>query len=416
MKAEIISIGDEILIGQVVNTNASWLGEQLNLIGIHVHQITSISDNRQHILTALKEASDRAEIIFITGGLGPTKDDITKQTLCEYFNTKLVFNQEVFEDICELFRMRGFEVSERNRRQAEVPENAIPLKNIHGTAPGMWFEKKGRIFISLPGVPFEMKAIVAQQVTPRLQKRINGRIIIHKTVLTQGIGESWLAEKIAKWEDNLPDGFKLAYLPQPGLVRLRITAAGNDQDQLMTLLEKEVSMLEKIIPELIFGYDKDKLEAIVGDLLRERKATIATAESCSGGYISHLLTSIPGSSDYYIGSVVSYANRIKEMELNVEPADIESEGAVSKQVVIQMAEGIQKKFNTDYAIATSGIAGPDGGTKEKPVGTTWIAIASPEVTIAEKFLFGEDRGRNIRKTALQALNMLRKELIRGRNI
>lgn len=409
--AEIISIGDELLIGQVINTNASWISEQLNLAGIKVHQVTTISDTRTHILTALQEAENRADLILITGGLGPTKDDITKETLCEYFDTHLVFSEAVYNNIVSLFGKRGLTLSSPNRKQAEIPEACKPITNNHGSAAGMWFEKKEKIFISMPGVPFEMKPMVTEFIIPEIQKRTKIQAIVHKTVLTQGIGESWLAQKIEDWEDNLPENIKLAYLPQPGIVRLRLTATGEKKQELEDQIDGEIKKLLALIPKYFFGFDKQQLFEIVGELLRDRKQTLSTAESCTGGYIAHLITSVAGSSDYFKGSVVAYSNEIKQETLGVEEQSLIDYGAVSEQVVKQMAEGVRKKFRTDYAIATSGVAGPGGGTEEKPVGTTWIAIATPSKTLAFHYLFGEHRERNIRKTALTALNLLRKELL-----
>ena len=411
MKAEIISIGDEILIGQITNTNAAWLGEQMNLIGFSVVQMTTIPDDREHILKMLKASSERADLILITGGLGPTKDDITKESLCEYFDVPLKLNDNALADVQELFRKRGWELNELNKKQAELPENAIPLKNKNGTAPGMWFEQNGRIYVSMPGVPFEMKPMITGEVIPRLKEKLDTDTLYHKTVLTQGMGESWLSEKISDWEDNLPENIKLAYLPQPGIVRLRLSAVGDDKEKLEKQVDREIEKLKKLIPGLIFGYNDDKLEEIVGQLLRKKNASLSTAESCSGGYIAHLITSIPGSSDYYKGSVISYSNEVKEKELGVSAEDLKNQGAVSEEVVRQMSAGVQNKLHTDYAISTSGIAGPEGGTDEKPVGTIWIALATPDKVMAKKFQFGDHRGRNIRKTALEALNMLRKELL-----
>lgn len=413
MKAEIISIGDEILIGQVINTNASWIATELNSIGIEVYQITSVSDNSGHITHALTDASKRADIVLITGGLGPTKDDITTQTLCEYFNTKLVFNQRVYKDLEHLFSIRGYKVSKLNRKQAEVPESCTPLRNIHGTAPGMWFEKDAVIYVSMPGVPFEMKYIIKEEVIPRLKRKQKKQSIYHRTILTQGMGESWLSEKIAQWENELPENTKLAYLPQPGIVRLRLSMKGDDLENLKKIAEEQITKLKEIIPDLIFGYDDDTLEKVTGDLLKKNNLSLSTAESCTGGYIAHLITSVPGSSDYYQGSVVSYSNTIKENFLYVKKQILTDYGAVSEPVVIQMAKSVREQFKTEYSVATSGVAGPDGGSEEKPVGTTWIAIAGPRKLIARKFLFGEHRGRNIRKTALQALNMLRNEIIKN---
>lgn len=411
MNAEIISIGDELLVGQVVNTNATWISQHLNLIGINVYQITAISDNSEQIKSVLDSARVNSDIILITGGLGPTKDDITKQCLCEYFNTNLKFNPEVYEQIKEIFHIRGMKVTELNKMQAEIPVSCTPIKNTNGTAPGMWFEEKGKIFVSMPGVPFEMQPMMTDHVLPELKKRYSGDFIIHKTVLTQGIGESWLSEMIADWEDKLPKNIKLAYLPQPAIVRLRLSAKGSDKKELERQLESQIKLLHKTIPDLIYGYDDETLEEITGRLLRERGKTLSTAESCTGGYIAHLITSIPGSSDYYKGSVISYANEIKEAELNVKKQSMVEHGVVSEEVVVQMAKGILKKYNTDFSIATSGIAGPGGATKDKAVGTTWIAVASENKVVVKKFLFGENRERNIRKTAVTALNMLRKHII-----
>jgi len=411
MIAEIITIGDELLIGQVIDTNSAWIGENLNRIGIKVHQITSISDDREHILKTLKEAETRADIILITGGLGPTKDDITKTTLCEYFDTTLVFNQDAYKNIETIFLQRGYTVTELNRRQAEVPANCTPITNLNGTAPGMWFERNSKIFVSMPGVPFEMKKMMTDQILPKLSEKLSLGFIIHKTILTQGVGESFLAKTIEDWEDALPKNIKLAYLPQPGMVRLRLTAVGQDRSELEQIIEDQVQKLKEIIADFIFGFDDETMESVIGKLLKEHKNTVSTAESCTGGYIAHLITSVPGSSEYFMGSVVAYSNKIKQDELGVKSESLVSHGAVSETVVREMAEGIRKKFKTGFSIATSGIAGPDGGTDEKPVGTTWIAVATPEKTISQKFLFGEHRGRNIRKAALAGLNMLRTELL-----
>lgn len=409
MKAEIITIGDELLIGQVIDTNSAWMAEQLNLLGISVHQITSISDNREHILTTLQEASHRADIILITGGLGPTNDDITKETLSEYFDSPLVFNEEAYKQIEQLFALRGYPVTELNRLQAMLPDCCSALSNTGGTAPGMWFDKGNTIYVSMPGVPFEMKSIMSDEVLPRIA-RLSPVTIVHKTILTQGVGESFLAAKIAKWENKLPSTIKLAYLPQPGLVRLRLTATGTDSEKLKTELEMLTSELSGLIPAFIFGYDNDTLEELIGKQLRAHNLSLATAESCTGGYIAHLITGISGSSDYFKGSIVAYSNEIKEKLLGVKPITLMTNGAVSEATVREMAEGACKNLGTDCAIAISGIAGPLGGTDEKPVGTTWIAVNTPAGLIAEKFLLGEHRGRNIRKAALCALNMLRKEL------
>ncbi len=416
MQVEIITIGDEILIGQIVDTNSAFIGQLLNLNGIRVKQITSVSDDRLHILKALEEARGRADIIIITGGLGPTKDDITKKTLCEYFNTTMRFDEGAYQDVVNIFATFGKDVTPLNRLQAEVPAICEVIHNYNGTAPGMWFDVDGKVYISLPGVPYEMKALMKSQVIPKLKERFEFPSIYHKTVLTQGIGESTLSELISDWEDSLATvNIKLAYLPSPGMVRLRLSTTGKEGDLLFKNVEKKIEELKLIISENIYGYEifgeeKISLEQMVGKLLRDKKKTVSTAESCTGGYISHLLTKEAGSSDYYIGSVISYAYEIKETELGVPHDVIVKYGAVSKQVVEQMAKAIREKYKTDYSISASGIAGPSGGTEEKPVGTVWVALATPTKVISEKFLFGNNRERNIQKTADAALNMLKKEL------
>lgn len=416
IQAEVITIGDEILIGQIVDTNSAYIGTLLNLNGISIKQITSVSDNGQHIINALNEAQSRADIILITGGLGPTKDDITKKTLCEYFNTSMRFDEEVYQDVVAIFKSYNKEVTPINRLQAEVPETCTTIRNYNGTAPGMWFEHKQKVIVSMPGVPYEMKAMMQNQIVPMLKERFQLPAIVHKTVLTQGIGESYLSETIADWEDSLAThNIKLAYLPSPGMVKLRLSTKGDSAEKLNQIVDKKIEELKPLIAEFIYGYEAfgvptETLEQIVGKLLKQRKQTISTAESCTGGYISHLITKVPGSSHYYTGSVISYSYEIKQNELGV-PADVlDKHGAVSQPVVEQMAKSIREKYKTDFSIAASGIAGPDGGTADKPVGTVWVAIATPEKIISEKFLFGTNRERNIQKTANAALNMLRKEL------
>ncbi len=411
MLTEIITIGDELLIGQVVDTNSAWMAQRLNEIGIKVKQISSVSDDESHILKALYEASLRADIILITGGLGPTKDDITKKTLCKYFKTGLKFDEESFKIIESIFISRGRQVTPINRLQAEVPENCIVLHNYQGTAPGMWFEQNEKIYVSMPGVPSEMKGLMEKIVIPKIKERFPLVPIIHKTILTQGIGESYLSDLISSWEDNLPSHIKLAYLPAAGMVRLRITAKGVDEEALLKEVNAEALKLKALIGEYIYGYENDRLEGLIGRLLRDQKKTISTAESCTGGFIAHKITSIPGSSEYYIGSIVAYANEIKVNELDVDFHIFEKYGAVSEEVVKSMASNVRKKFKTDYSIACSGIAGPDGGTIDKPVGTVWIAVSNAEKTITRKLQLGTNRERVILETAQHALNVLRKMLI-----
>jgi len=417
MQAEIITIGDEILIGQIVDTNSAWMAQELNMAGISVKQITSVSDDREHILKALDEAKLRADIILITGGLGPTNDDITKKTMCEYFNCKLRFDKAVYEDVKILFESRGYEVTPVNRAQAEVPENCIAIRNKNGTAPGMWFEENNKIFVSMPGVPYEMKGMMTEYVIPQLKKKFKLPAIIHKTILTQGISESFLADLIKEWESSLKEkNIKLAYLPSPSMVKLRLSVSGNDKEKLNAEVDRKIEELKKIISPYIYGYEtygeeSETIEKIIGKLLTERNQTLSIAESCTGGYISHLVTKVPGCSIYFEGSFVSYSYGIKEAELNVKLETLQQFGAVSKEVVEQMAKGVRERFKTDYSVAASGIAGPSGGTPEKPVGTIWIAVASKNKIIAEKFQFGNNRERNIHRSAITALNMLRKEIL-----
>ena len=419
MLAEIITIGDELLIGQVVDTNSAWIGQQLSLAGIAVKQITSVSDQKEHILAALHAAGTRASLILITGGLGPTKDDITKNTLCEFFGTQLVFNKTVYKHVESLFHSLGKEVTPINKLQAEVPANCVPLINKMGTAPGMWFEHKKIIYVSMPGVPYEMKGLMKDEVLPRLAKKFKLPFIVHKTVLTQGIGESFLATKIEKWENSLAKlKIKLAYLPSPGIVRLRLSTTGAKKNELNENVDKKIKQLLPLISEYYFGMEefgkeKESFAAAIGKLLNLKNATLSTAESCTGGYIAHLITSVPGSSTYYVGSVIAYSNEVKERELNVSKNILDSEGAVSRAVAEAMANGARKKFKTTYSISVSGIAGPDGGTKDKPVGTVWIAVASEKGIVSEKFQFGNNRERNIIKSANAALNMLRKISMEG---
>ena len=405
IKAELITIGDEILIGQIIDTNSTWIAQQLIELGIDIWQIRSISDKKEDIIDALD--SSKADLIIITGGLGPTNDDLTKNTLAEYFGKALFFDEKIFKHINKLLVGRGVIVNELNKEQALLPENTLILENKSGTASGMWFTRGEKQYISLPGVPFEMKGIMTDEVLPSLKKEYKTASIVHKTIMTQGVPESMLAMKIKEWEDNLPNLIKLAYLPRPGVVRLRLSATGNDKNELESIVEEQIEKINQIIPDSIYGYDEIAIEKVVGDMLKEQGATLSTAESCTGGQISALITSVPGSSNYYTGSIISYSNNAKHKLLNVPNSTIETKGAVSKEVVEYMSNSVREKFNTKYAISISGIAGPDGGTKEKPVGTTWISISSENKTVSKMFLFGEHRGRNVTRASLSALNMLR---------
>lgn len=411
MFAEIITIGDELLIGQVINTNSAWMAESLNGIGIGVVQMTSIPDKAKAIINALDQAGNRANIILITGGLGPTRDDITKNVLAEYFGGRLIRNEEAFDMIKEFLGSRGVELSELNLGQAMVPDNCTVIPNRWGTAPGMWFRKDGRDWISMPGVPYEMKGMMTGTILPELRKKYDLPVIIHKTVITQGIPESHLARMLENYEDNLPADIKLAYLPSPGMVRLRLSITGKDREKTENLINSELARLLNIVSDHVVGTADQKLEKIVGELLVERGSTLSLAESCTGGMIAHLITSVPGSSRYFMGSVVAYSNKIKEKVLSVSAESLARYGAVSEQVVSEMASGVLRYFGTDYSIATSGIAGPDGGTLEKPVGLVWIAAGSREKIITEKFNFGTLRETNIQRASLTALNMLRKLML-----
>ncbi|MES2838639.1 MAG: competence/damage-inducible protein A [Bacteroidota bacterium] len=412
MLAEIITIGDEILIGQIVDTNSAWLAQQLNLIGIKVKQITSVSDNETHILESLQQAEQRADIILITGGLGPTKDDITKHTLCKYFNTHLVFSNEAYADVEYLFSKFGRTVSETNRKQAEIPESCTLIHNYNGTAPGMWFQKNNKVFVSMPGVPYEMMEMVTTSVLPKLKEHFKTPSIFHKTILTQGIGESMLSDLIEDWENSLPNHIKLAYLPSPGLVRMRLSAYGGNINTLEKEVNHQIDLLLPLIEKYVYGYNDDELEKVLGSILIENNSTVACAESCTGGYLSHKITSISGSSAYFKGSVIAYSNIIKEKELYVSSQTLKEFGAVSQQTAEQMAMGVLKKYDTDFAISTTGIAGPNADGTDKPVGLVWIAVASKEKVFSKQFQFGDNRERNIQRATIAALAMLRKFILK----
>jgi nicotinamide-nucleotide amidase len=413
MKASIITIGDELLIGQTVDTNSAWMGAELSNLGFDIYRSTSIHDRREDIFEALAEAQKKSDVVLITGGLGPTSDDITKQTLCEYFNTKLVMNDRVLQMIMEMLAKRNFQINENNRKQAEVPERCIVLENQTGTAPGMWFEKDDTIFISMPGVPHEMKHLMNLHVLPELGKRFTSQSIVHRNIMTYGIFEAKLAEILTDFESGLPGNIKLAYLPASGIIKLRLTGIGTNHDQVQKDVNAQAEKLYKIIPEYIYAENEEMPEVVLGRLLKERNLLLCTAESCTGGEIAHLITSISGSSAYFKGTVVAYANEIKSKILGVPSAIIEKNGAVSREVVEKMASGALSLFGADYAVATSGIAGPDGGTESKPVGTVWIAVASKTDIVSEKHVFTSDRISNIRRFSLAAMNLLRKQILKG---
>ena len=411
MKASIITIGDELLIGQTIDTNSAWMGAELSKSGFDVYRITSVHDRREDILYALNEALGKTDVALVTGGLGPTSDDITKQTICEFFNTHLVSDDEVLRMIQNMMSRRNFPMNENNRRQAEVPASCRVLKNAVGTAPGMWFEKDGTIYIFMPGVPFEMKHLMTEYVLPELNKRFKSQIIIHRNIMTYGISEAQLAENLTDFEAGLPDNIKLAYLPALGIIKLRLTGTGTEKESILNKINDQVVKLYKTIPKLIYGENEESFEMVIGKLLKANNKTVCTAESCTGGQIAHMITSIPGSSSYFKGSVVAYANSVKTDLLGVSQDSINSYGAVSEQVVKEMASGARILLKTDYAVATSGIAGPDGETYEKPVGTIWIAIATEKGTVTEKRFFGNDRLTNISRFSIAALSLLRLQII-----
>jgi nicotinamide-nucleotide amidase len=412
VRISIITIGDELLIGQVVDTNSAWMAQELNKIGAWVGRRVAVGDAWTDIWNTLDEEAGKSEIILITGGLGPTADDITKPLLCEYFGGKLIVDEGALANVQYIFeKVLNRPMIERNLKQAEVPDVCTVIPNKRGTAPGMWFEKEGKIFVSMPGVPYEMKGMMSDYVLPAIQQHFALPFITHRTILVAGIGESFLAEHIKDFEAALPVHIKLAYLPNYGMLRLRLTATGSAKAIVEPELQHRFDTLRQLVAEWMVADEDISLEAAVGKLLKERGRTVATAESCSGGYIAHLLTSIPGSSQYFKGSVVSYSNEIKEKILKVTAETFSSVGAVSEETVRQMVEGALPLLDTDYAIATSGIMGPDGGTGEKPVGTVWIAVGSRQKIIAQKFFFRFDRERNIELTSTNALNLLRKFIL-----
>lgn len=415
MKAEIITIGDEILIGQIVDTNSQWIGTELNRIGVSVYQITSIQDDKQHILNALKEAQERVDIVIITGGLGPTKDDITKKTIAEFFNDdKLIEYPEVIEHIKSLFKIINHPFKEIQKYQAQLPSKATYLENKFGTAPGMWFYENETVFVSLPGVPYEMKGLITNQVLPRIQKQFKLPFIIHKTIMTYGQGESMIAERIQNFENNLPPYIKLAYLPSFGKVRLRLSAKGDNKEILEKELNDKIKEVYQLIPEIITGIDiEGQIEQTIGKLLKQKGKTISTAESLTGGKIASTIVSVPGSSSYYKGSFVTYTAETKTNLLGVLPETIKAFTVVSKEVVLEMVKGVKEKLKTNYAIAVTGNAGPTTDHNDKSVGVVFIALATDDEIFVEEFNFGKPREKVINKTVNKSLEMLLKEILKN---
>lgn len=410
IRAEIVTIGDELLYGQTLDTNAHWMSAELDKAGIKVCRRTTIGDIEAEILQAFQEAEVRAHIVLITGGLGPTSDDLTKPCLARYFNCDLRIHAEALEDVTAFFKQRGRELTEINRQQAALPVCCQKITNAVGTAPGMWFERNGKVFMSMPGVPHEMRKMMQQEVIPRLLKKFEVPVIQHQIIRTAGIGESFLAEKIAAWENSLPPHIKLAYLPGEGGVKLRLTAMGTDRNALLAEIKQLVASLKPLAGNYIFGYGDDPLEVVVGKMLLAQQLTLATAESCTGGHVAHLITSVPGSSAYFQGGMVAYANDIKIKQLGVKEDTLKTYGAVSEQTVIEMAERVREKFQASMGIATSGVAGPSGGTPEKPVGTVWIACSNGTHTVTKKLQLSKERAVNIQLTTTFVLDMLYKKI------
>jgi len=410
MDAVILTIGDELLYGQTVDTNSAYMGRELAKIGVRVHEILSVSDNEAHIIEGLDHAKTKGDIILVTGGLGPTRDDLTKHTLVKYFHTELVMNREILNLLEEFFKKRGIAMLPSHRDQALMPAACIPLRNTRGTAWGMWFEQDGKVFVSMPGVPHEMMALMQQEVLPKIKAHFALPVILHRHINTAGLGESYIAEKINEVEDNLPANIKLAYLPEYGMVRLRLTATGSD----MAALEKEMNVqgakISTAIEKYIYGYDDVTLEKALGLLLLEKGAHISTAESCTGGYIASRITSVPGSSGYYKGSAVVYTGDIKQNLLGVKKETLQQFGAVSEEAVKEMLAGACKLFNTEYAIAVTGISGPDTDERNTPIGLIWVAVGTALNTITRKLTLTYDRDQNIRITSVQALELMRKYL------
>lgn len=411
MQAEIITIGDELLIGQVVDTNSAWLGRTLSEDGIKVTQITSVQDDPNQIMRTVNEALARISIVLVTGGLGPTRDDITKHTLAKLFGMKLVRDEQVYETVRRQLAVRGIAFNELNQEQALVPDGCTVLPNRNGTAPGMWFERGGKVLVSMPGVPFEMKALVTDEILPRLRTHFSLHANVHRTAITFGLAESILAERIAPWEAALPANLRLAYLPSALCIRLRLSAYETDPEKARSEIDRQFDRLAGRIPHYLVGYGDDTLESATGALLRSRGETLATAESCTGGNIAHRFTAMPGASDYFLGGVVAYSNEVKTALLGVDPDSLNRYGAVSRSVAEQMAEGVRRATGATYGISTTGIAGPTGGTPGKPVGTVWMAVATPEGVHARCMVFGSVRAQNIERSSSNCINLLRLQLL-----
>jgi len=408
--AELLTIGDEILYGQIVDTNSQWMSMELDKIGVKVIRKTTVGDVTEEILTAFAEAEKRADVILITGGLGPTNDDLTKPLLAKYFNCELKINEEALAEVTEFFKSRGRELTELNRQQAALPAACEKITNPIGTAPGMWFNKGDKVFMSMPGVPHEMKKMMTDHVLPRIAGKYQLPVIHHKVIRTIGVGESFLADKIAAWENALPPHIKLAYLPSLGEVKLRLTGFGSSITELQKETDELTEQLKSYAGDYIYGYGETPIEVVIGNTLRERKLTLSIAESCTGGYLSHMITSVPGSSDYYLGGIIPYAYEIKMRQLGVKPETLEKYGAVSEPTIIEMANIVRAKFNTDIGVATSGIAGPGGATPDKPVGTVWIAYSDKHQTVTKKLQLSKDRFINIRLSSMAVLNLIRLSL------
>ena len=408
--AELLTIGDEILYGQIVDTNSQWMSVELDKVGIRVIRKTTVGDQEDEILAAFEEAEKRADITLITGGLGPTSDDLTKPLLAKYFNCELKIHEEALAEVTEFFVSRGRELTETNRQQAALPVCCTKITNPIGTAPGMWFEKNGKVFMSMPGVPHEMKKMMTERVIPKLLQTYKMPVITHKVIRTAGIGESMLADKIESWEKKLPTHIKLAYLPSLGEVKLRLTGFGDSSQALQKEIDELADQLLPLAGEYIYGYGEEPLEVAIGKKLREKKLTLSIAESCTGGYLSHLITSVPGSSDYFLGSMIPYAYEVKMRQLGVKPEILEKYGAVSEPTIIEMANIVRAKFNTDIGVATSGIAGPGGATPDKPVGTIWIAYSDKYQTVTKRLQLSKERMINIRMSSAAVLNLIRLSL------